>query len=102
MLGTTIAIDVPDARRALSLERRLGHLHPIAVGTPRSWVVDVHDADDHVDEVFVIVRRWLDDAGLEGTTVRVNGAAHWIGGDRATGALSAADYEDGEVLAHEP
>jgi hypothetical protein len=103
MSGVKIAIEAPDAVTALALEKRLRHLHPTSVGTRGHWLVDVDDAEDRLDEIVAAVHHWLGECSLEATTIRVDGSPRRIERTAvAAGAMVAADYEGGEVLAHEP
>lgn len=103
MSGVKIAIEAPDGETALALEKRLSHLHPTSVGTRTRWLVDVDDAGDREEEIVAAVHHWLAEFGLDATTVLVDGDARRIGrGPAAAGAVVAADYEQGEILAHEP
>ena len=73
-----IAVHAPDARTALALERRLSHLEPTSVGRHDSWIVELDDDGDRLDEVLAAVRHWLREEGLESTSVNVDGVVHQI------------------------
>jgi hypothetical protein len=73
-----IQIDAPDVRNAFRLERRLRHLHAMAVGRGPQWVVELQDAEHRDEEIAAGVRQWLREIGSTETTMRVDGAARVI------------------------
>jgi hypothetical protein len=77
-VSTRIRIEAPDAAAALSLERRLAHLHPAAVGRGSSWCVELEDDDDRLDEITVTVEHWLRTVGARSTQMQVDGAVRTV------------------------
>jgi len=73
-----IQIDAPDVRNAFRLERRLRHLHAMAVGRGPQWVVELEDPEHRADEIATGVRQWLREIGSTATTMRVDGTPHVI------------------------
>ncbi len=66
-----VSVEAPDGAAALELERTLVDLSPIAVWRRGTWVVDIPAVRD-LDELRVILRRWLRDVGAEATAVHVD------------------------------
>ena len=75
---TWIRIEAPDAERAFALERRLAHLHPSVVGRGESWVVELEDLDDRLDEIEAGVRHWLRTAGGGSAVVHAGAAVRTV------------------------
>lgn len=97
-----IHIDAPDAASALVLERRLAHLHPVAVGRGSAWCVELQDADDRIEEIAATVEHWLRAGGMGSTQMRVDGAVRTITAVGHNGSGLAAGYDGASVLEHDP
>lgn len=75
---TIIQIDAPDVRNAFRLERRLRHLHAMAVGRGPRWVVELQDGEHRAEETAAGVRQWLREIELNATTMRVHGVVRVV------------------------
>ena len=67
-----IEVEATDGAAALELERRLAHLSPTSIGRGDRWIVEI-PAVPMPEEVEAVVRRWIDDLGLPGATMRIDG-----------------------------
>lgn len=68
---TRIRVEVPDARAAFALERRLAPFHAFVVGRGPAWGVELDDYDEQFDEVAAAVCHWLRDTERSSTVIRV-------------------------------
>jgi hypothetical protein len=100
--STRIHIDAPDIESALLLERRLAHLHPVAVGRGSAWRVELEDADDRLEEIAATVRHWLRASGMASTRMQVDGDVRTITVGGGNGSGLAAGYDGAQVLEHDP
>ncbi len=101
-ISTRIRVDAPDAETAFALEKRLTHLHPVAVGRGRSWCVELEDSEGRMDEITAVVEHWLRDIGLHTTEMHVDGGVVTVGGRTADAPPLGAGYDGTQVLEHEP
>ncbi len=73
-----IRVDAPDARAAFTLERRLAHLHPAAIGYGLDWRVEIPDAGDRLEEIEAAIHHWLGECGVRSTQLHVDGTVRTI------------------------
>lgn len=85
-----VRIEAPDARTAFVLERRLRHLHPIAVGRGRCWEVDVEEFEGVENELVAAICDWLQDVRHPYTTLWVDGRPRSVGSDVETAERRAS------------
>jgi hypothetical protein len=97
-----IAISAPDAASAFLLEKRLSHLHPTSIGRREGWIVELEDDGDRLDEVIAAVEHWLREVELAETVIDVGGATRTVECRVRPVRALGAEYEQGEVLTHEP
>jgi hypothetical protein len=99
-----LQISAPDAATAFALERRLAHLHPVAVGRGADWRVELEDSDDRLDEITAAVAHWLRDIGADTTEITVDGLVKTVESKVTDDEPLGAGYDAAYVLVleHEP
>jgi hypothetical protein len=97
-----IRIEAPDGDTAFALERRLAHVHACAVARRDSWLVEVEDFDDQLEEIGATVRHWLRTIGACSTVLHVDGETRTVACRTERETLLAEGYDGGGVLEHEP
>jgi hypothetical protein len=78
----TIRIEAPDSEKAVALQRRLGRLRPLAIGSKAGWAVELPDFEGPVEEVETEVRHWLREIDSASTVMSVDGSSWRVAGDR--------------------
>jgi hypothetical protein len=76
-----IRIEAPDGETAVALQRRLGYLRPLAIGTRTGWAVELEDAAGRVDEIETAVRHWLREIDGASTVMSVGGSSWRVASD---------------------
>jgi hypothetical protein len=76
-----IRIEAPDGKTAVALQRRLGYLRPLAIGTRAGWAVELEGAGDRLDEIENAVRHWLREIDGASTLMSVDGSSWQVASD---------------------
>jgi hypothetical protein len=70
-----IRIEAPDSEKAIALQRRLGRLRPLAIGSKAGWAVELPDFEGLLEEVEAEVRHWLREIDCAATVMSVDGSS---------------------------